>query len=241
MMTMARMAAYHVPSATTGKTFLEYDKFTEGFYTFLGSMKTEVSREFYDLPSCDVWPGVRIDFHLGHVGGASLNTVATLRNALSSQELAWNTNTVVCVDKSTRKPAVIPDWWKSKYADAIVGNKKVHIAPFSVPDDAYEYQVKVPWCDVDGYKHVNYLAYIRYCLDAAMDAIVNDHFTHFGGDIFGHHVRKMEVLFIKESLGGDIINVSVWQDDKDANTLYFSMKRNDKLFQCKMEFFPKEL
>ena len=241
VMTNARMAAYHIPVTDSGKTFLEYDTFTEKYYTFLASVETDVSRELYDLPLLEEWPGLKVNFHLGYLGSASLNTVATLHNAATGQVLASNTNTVVCVDKTTRKPTLIPDWWKEKYANAVIGNRKLQIEPFPTPDDAFCYQVKVSWSDVDIYKHNNYISYIKYCLDAAMDAMVKGELEKFEGDITEHFVKRMEVLYIGESLACDIIDVFVWQDASDHNTLFFSMNNGTKnIFQSQIQFFPVE-
>jgi len=239
VLTTARMVAYHIPEKKSGNTFLEYDKLTAAHYMFLASVKTEVARGFYDLPQLDEWPGLKVSFHLGYMGSASINTVATLFNATTGQELAWNTNTVVFVDKKVRKPVALADWWRQKYADAIIGNRKLQIDPFPMPDDAFCYQLKVSWSDVDLYQHNNYISYIRYCLDAAMDAITKGQLKNFEGDITDHFVKNIEALYIGESVANDIINVFVWQHPTDHNTLFFSMSNGKEvIFQNKMQFFP---
>ena len=67
-------------------------------------------------------------FQLGHVGSASLNTVAMLLDLADNDKvLATNVNTVVCVSKQTRAPVALPEWWTKKYAAQADGEKVMHI------------------------------------------------------------------------------------------------------------------
>ncbi len=241
LMSMARIGAYHIPNEETGNTFLEYDKLTSGLYTFLASVQTEVSRDFYSILQEASFPKLEMFLHLGHIGSSSLNSVCCLRDPDTGREFARNTNTVVTVDKSTRKPTKILDWWREKYESCVIGNQKLQVAPLQRPSETSNYQVKVPWRDVDGYKHTNYLSYISFSLDAAMDGLVQGRFAKFHGDIYNYHVKKLQVLYKNETLAGDLLDIGVWENEEDPYLLHFDTRKDDNtVFQCSIEFYEPE-
>lgn len=242
MCTMARMVAYHLPDHKTGQTFLEYDKLTSNTYTFLASTQTEVSRDFYDLLDQASFPQLDLCVRLGYIGGSSLNSQCQVRELESGKVLANNTNTVVTVDKTTRKPTPVATWWKEKYQDHAFGNERLIIQAFTVPEKTSKYETRVPWSEVDGYKHTNYLSYIRFCLDAGMDAMTRGELSKFSGDIYTHHVKKMQTLYKGETKAGDVISISTWEDTEDPFKVRFDMKKDGAtVFQCSMEFFEPRL
>lgn len=242
MLTGVRLAAYHITSPETGETFLEYDRLTSGLYTFMASAKTEITRECYDLPDAAVSPSFEAKLHLGYMGNSSLNSVATLYHTQTGKELARNINQVVTVDKTTRRPAPLPEWWKEKYGDCVVGNERLVIPLVPVPDENvpgfYKGQCQVSWSDTDTYKHTNYLSYIRFCLDAAMDGIVDGQFQKFTGDILQYHVKSIQLAYKGESLARDTLDITVWEDAINAYILHFDVKKDkNTIFQSTMEFY----
>lgn len=99
-LTTARLIAFHEPNPLSGKTFLEYDHITSDIYTFIASTKATVSQNLYSLlheplPNGGKLPSLAVRIHLGYVGTSSLNTVATLINHETGDQLAYNVNQVV--------------------------------------------------------------------------------------------------------------------------------------------------
>jgi acyl-CoA thioesterase FadM len=236
------MAAYHLPNEKTGATFLEYDKLTEDRFTFMASTKTEVFRELYDLVDQPTMPNLEAELQLGYIGTSSLNSVAILRNKDTGHVLAQNTNQVVTVLKTTRKPSPIADWWKNKYQPLVSGNQRLIVSPLNVPERVYHYTIHVGWSDIDAYKHTNYVSYIRHCLDTAMDGVDKGYFLRFKNDILLYHVKDMEISYKGESKAGDVLDVKTWEDADKPYQLYFDISNAGKtIFQCSMVFFEPML
>ena len=195
----------------------------------MASTKTSISRKFYDLPTVDKTPTFDVSVHLGYVGMSSLNSVAVLSDANSGEVFARNTNQVVTVSKETRKPTPLADWWKEKYASSVVENERLIIAAVQISTSPHVYCMKVPWDDIDGYKHTNYVAYIKYCFEAAMDATVNGTFySKIKEDVLLYHVKEMEIAFKGETKAGDELKVATWETDKDPWKVHFDISKEGK-------------
>ena len=147
------------------------------------------------------------------------------------------------VDKATRKPTAIPAWWRDKYSKCVQGQGQSLVIPrVRVPDLTHNYDVKVAWTDMDNYKHTNYVSYIRYCQDAALDATHAGFFTRVKGDFLTYNVNKMDISYRGESVANDLLTVHVWENEENPFVLHFTITKNDTLiFQNTITLFePKE-
>jgi acyl-CoA thioesterase FadM len=151
--------------------------------------------------------------------------VAELRHRDTGEVFATNTNQVVTVSKETRQPTPLADWWKAKYASAVVEDKRLIVPMINVPDKTHVYQMKVPWSDIDGYKHTNYISYIQYCFEASMDAVVAGFYSKFKDDMLLYHVKEMEVAYKGETKAGDELQVATWENKEDPFKLHFDIRK----------------
>ncbi|KAI0230205.1 hypothetical protein LSAT2_019413 [Lamellibrachia satsuma] len=241
LMTKARMYAFHAPADDTGETFLEYKTLTSDRYTFMASVKTSVARSYYSMPDMPQLPAVRASVCLSYIGTSSFSTSATLNCADSGEVYVHNINQVVSVDKSTRKPMPLPDWWRTKYASSVVGNERLVIPRFTQPETVHRYECRVPWTDVDMYRHTNYVAYIRYCIDCAMDGVYNGAYSNFSDTLSRYMIKDMRIAFYNESNANDTLQVSSWQDKDNPHILRFDGSKDEKtVFQSSIEFYQEE-
>lgn len=126
----------------------------------------------------------------------------------------------------------------------MIGNQRLVIVAVDVPTNSKtavaRYIIQVRWSDTDAYKHTNYLSYVKFCLDAAQDAVANDLYSTFTGDILCYGVRSIDVLYKAESKVNDMLTVSSWQDDSNPYQINFSMHRTDgtNVYQSRIEFYP---
>ena len=158
--------------------------------------------------------------------------------SFNSQIYASNTNTVVSVDKTTRKPTPLPDWWKEKYQGHVIGNQRLICPHMEVPEGTHKLKTTVTWSDIDGYKHTNYVVYIRFCYDAAMDAIHHGYLSGFHDDIAQYLTKRMRALYKGESNAGQELTVSCWENSEDPYILHFDISREEEsIFQCTLEFY----
>ena len=200
----------------------------------------QVMRDYYDIPDLAKLPELVINLSLGYVGTSSLNSVTELVDKTTGKVYAKNTNTVVSVDKTTRKPTPLPDWWKEKYESHVIGNQRLINPPLKVPENVYNHRTTVTWSDIDGYRHTNYVVYIRFCFDAAMDAIHNGKLKGFDTDIALYHTKDMQALYKGESNAGQELNVALWQNELNPLKLHFDITRDgESIFQATLEFYPR--
>lgn len=235
MLTAVRFAAYHTHNKETGTTFLEYDKLTANTLTYMASVKTEFTRELYKLVDGLSMPTFEAELQLGYVGSSSLNSIATLKNIDTGEILATNTNQVVVVDKTTRRPTPIPDWWKDKYISFVAGNKRLIVPPLEVPEKFYTQNITVAWSDMDAYRHTNYSCYIRYCQDCVLDGHANGYFTKYQE---GFWVKSMDISYRGESMPGDQLKIKCWEEANNPYLLHFDISLKDTtIFQSSIMFF----
>jgi acyl-CoA thioesterase FadM len=152
---------------------------------------------------------------------------------------------VALVSKQTRKLTCVPDEWKEKYKSAAVEKNRLIIPVEKVPTDPEKvvarYDMRVRWNDTDGYKHTNYLSYVKFCFDAAQDAVANGKYSAFSGDILQYDVKAVEMLYKAESKATDLLTVLSWEDDADPFNIHFSMHKDDDsiVYQSRVEFYSK--
>ena len=98
------------------------------------------------------------------------------------------------------------------------------------------------WWDIDGYKHTNYVNYVKYCLDAAMDGMQTGYFSKLSGDITDYHVHKFSILFKGESVAKDDLKVHVWENGDNPYILHFEIDKDGKpIHQNTIQFYEPRL
>ena len=207
-------------------------------YTFMASTSTKYDFKLYDIDRRAPNADLKIALRLGYVGRSSLNSVAELYCGKTGSVFATNTNQVVMVDKSTRKPTTIPDWWKDKHGPLVQDGKALVVSLVDVPSVTHTYDVKVPWTDIDRYKHTNYVSYIRYCQNAALDACYADKFSRVKGDFLDQRIESMSVCYKGECVANDLLTVHVWESPDNPFKIHFSIHKNDAvIFQNTVTLF----
>ena len=186
-------------------------------------------------------PSLTIYLELGYIGKSSLNTRAQLVDRNTGRVFAENINQVVSVDKESRTPLPLPDWWVEKYRSwQSADGSKLIVPLMDTHSTAHRYRVRVTWSNTDYYGHTNYVAYLRFCYDAVMDAMQHGLLTNFQGDIDDYETKKTTMNYQHECRAGDDIDVSLWPED-DPYIVHFSIHKGDALlFQCTLEFHEPE-
>ncbi|KAK2193486.1 hypothetical protein NP493_12g07057 [Ridgeia piscesae] len=223
VLTKSKIIVCYVPCDPTGGTFLDYDKMMAGRFSFMASVKTRLYKDYYRIRDIPTTPSLRVTHNLSYVGNSSLSTTLTLNCSDSGKVFANSTYQAVVIDAATRLPAPLPDWWKKKFEWAIIGNKPLFIERIVSRAGSFTYDAKIPWTDLDLFKHINYTAYIRYCYDCAFDAIVNGAYPTFKDRNRLNRVSGIDMSFSRECFPNDILNIATWEDPNDPSTLRFDM------------------
>ncbi|RUS78434.1 hypothetical protein EGW08_013808 [Elysia chlorotica] len=161
------------------ETFLNFRVLSGDHFIFMSSTEFVMSRSMYDY-DVPKWP-LDMTFTHGYVGNTSVANVCnfyackeedTANVSDSGQSLLWtNTYQIVLIDKTTRKPTQLPDWFKEKYKGKGCMDKGFILRPFPRPAVTFSQSSKVQWSDTDQYKHTNFTTYARWAMDTLHAAL----------------------------------------------------------------------
>ena len=154
--TLARLYAFHtlLPTCdkegqtTEKKYFLDWPQLTQEFYTFASSSEFVMSRDLYEK-NIRKWP-LDMKFTLGNIGTCSVASTSQFfacpiegETSSCSTPLWSNTIQFVTVDKTTRKPARLPDWYLKKYKGKGYMDRGLVLKPFDRPAATYAHPAVV--------------------------------------------------------------------------------------------------
>ncbi len=108
----------------------------------------------------------------------------------------------------------------------------------------YKYILKVHASDIDHLYHVNNSVWMRYCMDAAAEAVQNGFFKCFKRDLFSYPVKKLDCIFNSEALAGDELTVLCWQEPslKLEDTIFFHVAKGSKdCMSCSIQFYMQHV
>ncbi|KAK7489446.1 hypothetical protein BaRGS_00019245 [Batillaria attramentaria] len=208
---------------------MDYSFVTNGrFTTFDLGIEITFDQALWTVPLRAQFP-YKVSTELEDIGKTSATLFCRLVNKLDNKTLATYRLKMVYVDQTTRRPAPFPDWFQQKYNSGKKQNVKPFVLPKSapqVPVSAFTYRVTVPAGDVNAANHNNQASYFRYCCDAAQAAISEGHLLSFSPDI-----SEMMGVFAGDSNQGDLLCVSLWQQDDQPNSIRFVITRKEGIQQ----------
>jgi len=231
-----RFYSHHVPLDDSKRTFRDYAEITSHTLTFLVTSSFDMDAEMYDSSI----PKSPLDVKIqgGHVGNSSVNSIATIYTK-DGQRLLSNVNQAVFVDKATRRPKAIPDWWKEKYAESAKNYESLKFSKIKRPEGVMPFKIHVVRSDIDANNHVNWTCYVRYALDGLYHNV--KHKLINGLDDFEKRgLKRMELLFSGESFDDDVLDVFVWADLEEELRAHVHIEKNSNfLFQGSFKFQEK--
>ena len=140
--TLTRFRTKFVPFNEMGETFMEWDRLSKDFLTFMQCLHATFSKELY-CPKTDA-SLFNAEVKLGFVGNSSVTTVVDLFSSCDqSVPLLRKTNQSVAVDLTTRKPTSLPDWYKEKFMGLGVLDQGLIVRPVKKPKDTFVYDLQV--------------------------------------------------------------------------------------------------
>ncbi|CAL1536199.1 unnamed protein product [Lymnaea stagnalis] len=252
---IARQFVLHKPFNDSGSIFLDWPALTEDRFTFVSSTQFKMSKALYgsEVPK---WP-LDVEFILGFVGNSSMAGVTNFYNVGETSEPLWTQiNQLVSIDKVTRKPTPLPDWFKDKYKGKGCMDQGLIIKPFNRPSLTYSMPVVVRWSDTDNYNHTNFASYVHWAINAihaaireeekakglkstvSADQLPSSALNGINKDIVSNGLKDVQICYLNESLEGQALNVHVWQQDNLEHKVFTSIERGeDDICQLQFEYF----
>ncbi|CAH1241734.1 Hypp6404 [Branchiostoma lanceolatum] len=197
----------------------------------------ELSPSFYSL----VKPGTRlkVSSRMLHVGKTSMIKGGEMVDSSTNQILVKGITQDVHISMDTRRPQPFPDWMKEMFLHLTSEPRPETVEEFEEPQNTtktFVYSVTVPPSDIDMNNHTNQSQYIRYCFNCAAVGAKQGAYPTVRGDLFKQGVRKVSVLYQKESLEGDVLTVESWEES--PGTLRFQVRKgSEKVVQVTMQFY----
>lgn len=140
---ISRSHVLNKPYNNAGHVFLDWPTITKNNFTFVSSTQFTMSRSLY-LTEVPKQP-LDVVFVMGYVRNSSMGSVTHFYNAgkTTKQPLWTQLNQMVYIDRETRKPTALPEWYKKKYQDKGCIEKPVLFSPLDRPSPTYKQSVVV--------------------------------------------------------------------------------------------------
>eukprot|EP00058_Branchiostoma_floridae_P018435 XP_002603924.1 hypothetical protein BRAFLDRAFT_105964 [Branchiostoma floridae] len=175
------------------------------------------------------------------LGNTSWVTLEEIRDSSTNDLMVKGIFQRINVDATTRRPEQLHDWLKEKYSYlASSGPHPQTVQPFHERKSTktFRYSVVVAPRDTDIYHHTNQASYIWFCMDGAMLGARNGAYSVLRGNLAKFDLKKVAVLYQKESLEGDVLDIESWEDQGSPDTLRFQVKKgNENITQLTMQFY----
>ncbi|XP_041371430.1 uncharacterized protein LOC121384985 isoform X2 [Gigantopelta aegis] len=220
-----RFFANHKPLDKSGRTFCDYAKLTNDSYSFMASVAIETDQGMYDR-TVSKWP-LSFQFQIGYVGKSSLSSIGTLTAPSTGQKLMHIITQVVYINKATRRPMPLPDWWRGKYANVAISNEPLIVQRTARPADTHVFKVTVMWTDTDNYNHTTWTSYVQFCINAMHDGIKKGFYKNVSKEVVQMGLRKIRMGFTGENLEGDELIVHSWESAEDNTAVCFEIENTD--------------
>lgn len=231
-----RFYCHHVPLDHTGRTFRDYAELTTDRLTFLVTSCFDIEYDMFDASKPK--SPLLVEVKGGYVGTSSVNSIAKVLTE-EGQQLLSNINQVVSIDKSSRRPMALPDWWREKYGETGKDVQQLKFHKFERPEGLTAFKVHVTRSDIDGNNHTNWSCYVRFALDGLYHNVKHK-LIKIMDDLEKRGLKKMELLYSGESFDDDVLDVYVWPDTEDHTRVYAHIdKLNHFLFQGTFTFHEK--
>ena len=203
--------------------FSDFPRATKDCLTFVASVKTDINNSFYNIFYRPTVTPLRFVIYPGYVGKSSYNFVVDIHDQQTGELYVKNVNQLVCVDKASHKPTNLPHWFRDKYVNVIKGSPLV-VPKFTKPKDdipSHTCHIRVPYSDIDMYKHTNFCAYLKYSIEAAMEASNRGIYRElFSGVLMKFRIKSVKALFTGESSAENMLSVTTWQDSGNKQQIY---------------------
>ncbi|XP_076440116.1 uncharacterized protein LOC143279812 [Babylonia areolata] len=188
-----------------------------------------INPSVWTIPRGFIFP-YKIGLQLAEVGRTSVTFSGQIINKLDGHTLARGFVKLVFLDARTGQPALVPEWYSTKYANVAQPQNGpflfTRVGP-EPPATAFCYRVEVAASDTDLHGHTNQNSYIRFCCDAAQAAVTAKALPGFHTDIARYPLTEQATMYIDQSTTGDRLHVHLWQCPQRQSKIFFIVKRQD--------------
>ncbi|KAH9509826.1 hypothetical protein Btru_045329 [Bulinus truncatus] len=165
-------------------TFMYWDKLMQDRTSFVASTEYTFSRTFYN-DSVPKWP-LTVKHSFGGAGKTSLLTRALFFTANSQEPVITRIAKIVSVDRKTRRPLALPDWYREKLKGKEEKMPDFQFTGFKKALQTFVRRVQIVFSYTDANNHTNFSSYVQFGLDTLHLAMLQKSQTsHVDGNLRG--------------------------------------------------------
>ncbi|XP_077984743.1 uncharacterized protein LOC144439335 [Glandiceps talaboti] len=205
---------------------------------FMVCTSNEIQTNFYDMVKHNPTKAVIVNLFMSSLGKTSIGFRKELRTLECDELLSAVDTKVVIVNEETRQPRPHPEWYVEKFGPLVKGPAPAAVKRLgSKPQvGVFRYVVDVLPSDVDNQNHMSYLTYLKFCSDCAHFAAESGALGKYRGDFAKYRVKNVSSLYEAEATLHDKLDVDVWEDMHQSDTLNFVISRKGSdIFHCSMQ------
>ncbi|XP_019632422.1 PREDICTED: uncharacterized protein LOC109476038 [Branchiostoma belcheri] len=185
--------------------------------------------------------GTTVTESLRHVGNTSWVSMEEIRDAPTNELMIRGILQRINVSATRRRPEPLPDWLRERYSYLTSSvPRPPTVQPFDAPTNVkcFRYSVVVAPNETDTNDHTFHASYLWYSMDCASLGARSGAYSLLRGNLAKYDLKMLEVLYQKESLEGDVLDVESWEDQDSPDTLRFQIKKGDEnITQLTMQFY----
>ncbi|XP_071943546.1 uncharacterized protein [Antedon mediterranea] len=182
-------------------------------------------------------------YSVTYIGTSSMFFRSNLILEKQQKCISTSNTQIICVNVENRRPCPIPKELTDRYPYAAHAQKPHFTALSKTPgssDEIYNNKVIVGEEYVDGDKHTNESSYIKFCIDVAQSHFTSNTdkiLTYVTPDILNGQLRGYIAQYFDETLKGDELHYTMWQDLKQDHLLNFEAKKQENVvFRGQLDF-----
>ncbi|XP_078574512.1 uncharacterized protein LOC144860878 isoform X2 [Branchiostoma floridae x Branchiostoma japonicum] len=178
---------------------------------------------------------------LRHIGNTSWVSIQEVRDSPTNELMIRGILQRINVSAIRRRPEPLPDWLKERYSYLTSSvSRPPTVQVFDEPTNVkcFRYSVVVAPSETDTNNHTFHASYLWYCMDCATVGARGGAYSVLRGNLAKFDLKMLEVLYQKESLEGDVLDIESWEDQSSPDTLRFQVKKgNENITQLTMQFY----
>ena len=169
--------------------------------------------------------------YISHLGNSSFSFKMTLKDATSDTIYGKFDLCYVRVGPETRRPLPFNDHFKGSFHNMIPNENVATVKLPPVPNDGnmswYEETIVIDFIDFN--KHTNIRFYELFAMKGIVKGILDGTFEGDRNikDLGDINVKERNMLFIRESVQGDVLKIGSWQDKYNKNIFYTVVMNQD--------------
>lgn len=221
-----------------------HDPAAPTFEPFTNTLAFLVSQHYHYMPAfynkANYFRPIHNITEITSVGKSSFLYKHTNVSQATGELLHEARSQLVLVDKSTRRPVSLPEWFGQRFRQTTMGSKALPMNHFKVltkpSTGAVQRVTEVQPSHADAYQHTNHAAYVKLCHDVGSLIAKDGKLIHLQDDLAFFRLKNLSCFNQGETNPGDLVDITMWESG-ERKLSFIAEKDKSEVYQCVMEFY----